>query len=47
MTLPDVLKFAEANMCADDITVYAIINNNNDRIKLQNDLNQLCEWCLQ
>ena len=34
-------------MYADDLTMYAIINNNNDRIKLQNDLNQLCEWCLQ
>ena len=45
--IADVLKFAKVKMYADDLTVYAIINNNNDRIKLQNDLNQLCEWCLQ
>ena len=45
--IADVLKFATVKRYADDLAVYAIINNNNDRIKLQNNLNQLCEWCLQ
>ena len=31
-------------MDADDLTVYAIVNNVNDRIKLQNELNNLLEW---
>ena len=44
--IADVLKFAKVKMYADGLTVYAIINNNNNRIKLQNDLNQLCEWSL-
>ena len=28
----------------DDLTVFAIVNNINDRIKLQNELNNLLEW---
>ena len=36
-------KFAKVKMYADDLTVYAIVNNINDRIKLQNELN-LLEW---
>ena len=38
--IADVLKIAKLKIYADDLTVYTIINNNNDRIKLQNDLNQ-------
>ena len=37
-------KFAEVKMYADDLTVYAIVNNINNRIKLQNELNNLLEW---
>ena len=37
-------KFAKVKMYADDLTVYAIVNNINDRIKLQNELNNLLEW---
>ena len=36
-------KFAEVKMYADDLTVYAVVNNVNDRIKLQNKLNNLLE----
>ena len=31
-------------MYADDLTVYAVVNNVNDRNKLQNELNNLLEW---
>ena len=31
-------------MYTDDLIVYAIVNNVNDRIKLQNELNNLFEW---
>ena len=37
-------KFAKIKMYADDLTVYAVVNNVNDRIKLQNELNNLLEW---
>ena len=37
-------NFAKVKMYADDLTVYAIVNNINDRIKLQNELNNLLEW---
>ena len=37
-------KFAKVKMYVDDLTVYAIVNNINDRIKLQNELNNLLEW---
>ena len=37
-------KFAKVKMYADNLTVYAIANNINDRIKLQNELNNLLEW---
>ena len=37
-------KFAKVKMYADDLTIYAIVNNINDRIKLQNELNNLLEW---
>ena len=36
-------KFAKVKMYADDLTVYAIVNNINDRIKLRNELNNLLE----
>ena len=31
-------------MYADDLTIYAIIKNDDDRIKLQNELNNLVNW---
>ena len=31
-------------MYADDLTIYAIINNDDDRIKFQNELNNLVSW---
>ena len=31
-------------MYADDLTVYAVVNNVNNRMKLQNELNNLLEW---
>ena len=37
-------KFAKVKMYADNLTVYAAVNNFRDRIKLQNKLNNLLEW---
>ena len=37
-------KFAKVKMYADDLTVYDVVNNVNDRIKLQNEHNNLLEW---
>ena len=31
-------------MYADGLTFYAVVNNVNDRIELQNKLNNLLEW---
>ena len=31
-------------MYTDDLTIYAIIKNDDDRIKLQNELNNLVSW---
>ena len=36
-------KFAKVKMYADDVTVYAVVNNVSDGIKLQNELNHLLE----
>ena len=32
-------------MYADDLTIYASINNDNNRIELQNELDLFFEWC--
>ena len=32
-------------MFADDLTIYAAVNNKSDRKTLQFELNLLCEWC--
>ena len=37
-------KFAKVKMYADYLTVYAVVNNFNDRNKLQNELYNLLEW---
>ena len=37
-------KFAKVKMYADDLTVYAVVNSFNDRIKFQNELNKVLEW---
>ena len=37
-------KFAKVKMYADNLTVYAVVNNVNDKIKFQNELNNLLEW---
>ena len=37
-------KYAKVIMYADDFTIYATINNGDDRIKLQNELNNLVTW---
>ena len=37
-------KFAKVKMYADGLTVYAVVNNVNDRTELQNKLNNLLEW---
>ena len=37
-------KYAKVKIYADDLTIYTIIKNNDDRIKLQNELNNLVNW---
>ena len=37
-------KFTKVKMYADELTVYAVINDVNDRIKFQNELNNPLEW---
>ena len=35
------LKFAKVKMYADDLTIYAVENNINDKVKLQNEFNNI------
>ena len=37
-------KYAKVKMYADDLTIYVIIKNDDDRSKLQNELNNLDNW---
>jgi hypothetical protein len=32
-------------MYADDLSLYAVVNSDDDYIKFQEDLNKLCKWC--
>ena len=45
--IADVFNFANIKMFADDLTIYACINNEMDRVKLQNELNNFYDWCLK
>ena len=45
--ITQIFNFARIKMCADDLTIYASRNNDNDRIKLQNELDLFCECCSQ
>ena len=45
MTLLNCLPFAKVKMYADDLTIYAVINNENDRIAFQKELDKLQLWC--
>ena len=38
------LKFAKVKIYADDLTIHAVVNNINNKVKLQNELNNLLEW---
>ena len=38
-----IFNFARIKMYADDLTIYASINNDNDRIELENELDLFCE----
>ena len=40
-------KYAKVKMYAHDLTIYAIIKNDDDRIKLQNELNNLVNWAIK
>ena len=31
-------------MYADDLTIYAVVNNNEDKNKFRNELNELVNW---
>jgi hypothetical protein len=40
---PDVVQNV-AKLFADDIKLYAAVNNTNDEIKLQGDIDRLMQW---
>ena len=42
--LVKLFKFAKVKMYADDVSLYAVINSDNERIAFQNELNELCVW---
>ena len=42
--LVKLFKFALVQMYADDVSIYAVIDSDNDRIAFQNELNELCVW---
>ena len=44
--IADLFNFANIKMYADDLTIYACINYEIDRDKLQNELNNFYNWCL-
>ena len=41
----DIFNFANIKMYADDLIIYAAVNNETDRKTLQFELNLLFEWC--
>ena len=43
--IADIFKFANIKMYADNLTIYAAVNNEPNRRALQFKLNLLCEWC--
>ena len=43
--ITQIFSFAHTKMYADNLTIYASINIDNDRIELQNELNLFYEWC--
>ena len=43
--ITQIFNFARIKIYADDLTICTGINNDNDRIKLQNELDLFCEWC--
>ena len=40
--LANIFKFAKLKMYADDLSIYAAVNNYENYLKLQYDLNELC-----
>ena len=42
--LANIFKFAKLKMYADDLSIYAAVNDYEDYLKLQYDLNELCKW---
>jgi ribonucleases P/MRP protein subunit RPP40 len=42
--LAKIFKFAQLKMYADDLSIYAVINSDEDRLTLQYELNELCLW---
>ena len=43
--IAELFTFAKVKMYADDLTIYAVINNENDRIAFQKELDKLQLWC--
>ena len=44
MVLQNFFKFTKVKMYADDLTIYAAINNNEDNKIFLNELNELLSW---
>jgi hypothetical protein len=42
-----IFKFAKVNMYDDDLTIYALVNNIEDKNTFQNKLNDLVSWVKQ
>ena len=42
--LANIFKFAKLKMYADDLSIYAAVNNYEDYLRLQYDLNELYKW---
>ena len=45
--IADLFKFPKIKMYADDLTIYACINNEMDKVKFQNVLNIFYNWYIK
>ena len=42
--LANTFRYAKIKMYTDDLTIYALINNESDKNILQTELDKLCKW---
>ena len=43
--IAELFSFVKVKMYADDLTIYAVINNENDKNAFQKELDKLQLWC--